>query len=424
LELRKARMGRKGKNRKPSMMRTGSRRLDEENGLNSSHNLSGIGLEFNRTKTYMNLVSNEIAAELRKEEKIRVSEDTCGHGLMRDVLDITSTLEEGVSAIVDDSFTKCFNKASKTVWNFNAYLFPFWLAGVFVRYLVLFPLRLVWLLSSFFVLNVLFALSRMLLPKSDFKFRLNTIIVHLISFCWVASWSAVIQCHGPKPTSSNGRVYVSNHTSMIDWLVLSQVTPFATVMQKHPGWLGLVQTYIMDGFGCVYFNRKDAKDREKVAQTIKERVNNSHGKFPLLIFPEGTCVNNRYTTMFKKGAFELDCAVCPVAVKYNKIFVDAFWSSRTQSFTMHLFELMTSWAVVADVYFLEPQYKREGETSIEFASRVQQMIAKKAQLKIVPWNGMLKYFKPSPKLCEQKREIFGTAIKARLQAEGTAPKED
>lgn len=74
---------------------------------------------------------------------------------------------------------------------------------------------------------------------------------------------------------------------------------------------------------------------------------------PLLIFPEGTCVNNHYTVMFKKvqeqifggllkfslnfnffislmvqGAFELGCTVCPIAIKYNKIFVDAFWNSR------------------------------------------------------------------------------------------------
>ncbi|KAF5198854.1 Glycerol-3-phosphate acyltransferase 3-like [Thalictrum thalictroides] len=49
---------------------------------------------------------------------------------------------------------------------------------------------------------------------------------------------------------------------------------------------------------------------------------------PLLIFPEGTCVNNHYTVMFKKGAIELGCTVCPIAIKYNKIFVDAFWNNR------------------------------------------------------------------------------------------------
>ncbi len=53
-------------------------------------------------------------------------------------------------------------------------------------------------------------------------------------------------------------------------------------------------------------------------------------------------------------------AVCPIAIKYNKIFVDAFWNSRRQSFTQHLLKLMTSWAVVCDVYFLEPQRQRPG----------------------------------------------------------------
>lgn len=57
---------------------------------------------------------------------------------------------------------------------------------------------------------------------------------------------------------------------------------------------------------------------------------------PLLIFPEGTCVNNEYCVMFKRGAFDLGCTVCPIAIKYNKIFVDAFWNSRRQSFTAHL----------------------------------------------------------------------------------------
>ena len=101
--------------------------------------------------------------------------------------------------------------------------------------------------------------------------------------------------------------------------------------------------------------------------------------------------------MFKRGAFDLGATVCPVAIRYNKIFVDAFWNSKRQSFTAHLVrghpylplehpsdpeilqpylgagvashafpvgtpvgdraqvKLMTSWAVVCDVCFLEPQ---------------------------------------------------------------------
>ena len=40
-------------------------------------------------------------------------------------------------------------------------------------------------------------------------------------------------------------MYVSNHTSMIDYLVLTQVSPFAVIQQKHKGWVGLLQRTAM-----------------------------------------------------------------------------------------------------------------------------------------------------------------------------------
>lgn len=72
-----------------------------------------------------------------------------------------------------------------------------------------------------------------------------------------------------------------------------------------------------------------------MAQRMKAHVQ-AADTTPLLIFPEGTCVNNEYCVMFKRGAFDLGATVCPVAIKYNKIFVDAFWNSKRQSFTAHL----------------------------------------------------------------------------------------
>ncbi len=53
---------------------------------------------------------------------------------------------------------------------------------------------------------------------------------------------------------------------------------------------------------------------------------------------------------------------------------------------------MSSWALVCDVYFLEPQKIQPGETSAEFAERVQCMIANKIGLKVAKWDGYLKYY--------------------------------
>lgn len=118
--------------------------------------------------------------------------------------------------------------------------------------------------------------------------------------------------------------------------------------------------------------------------------------------------------MFKRGAFDLGATVCPIAIKYNKIFVDAFWNSKKQSFTAHLAKIMRSWALVADVWFLEPQTKLPDESSTEFAARVQKMIADKARLKIAPWDGYLKYYnlgEKHPDLVERQRKIYGDRVR-------------
>lgn len=56
------------------------------------------------------------------------------------------------------------------------------------------------------------------------------------------------------------------------------------------------------------------------------------------------------------------------------------------------FKIMRSWALVCDVYFLEPQTRGEGESAQEFAERVQRLIADRARLKVAPWDGYLKYY--------------------------------
>ena len=51
---------------------------------------------------------------------------------------------------------------------------------------------------------------------------------------------------------------------------------------------------------------------------IKEHIQNEKSS-PLLVFPEGVCVNNEYCVMFKKGAFELGAVVYPIAIKYKYV---------------------------------------------------------------------------------------------------------
>lgn len=103
-------------------------------------------------------------------------------------------------------------------------------------------------------------------------------------------------------------------------------------------------------------------------------------------------MNNEYTVLFHKGAFELGCEVCPVAIKYNKRLLDPYWNTREQSFTQHILYLMTRWFMIADVWWLPPQRKAPGESSIDFANRVKAMISEAAGLKNLSWDGYLKNY--------------------------------
>jgi len=209
------------------------------------------------------------------------------------------------------------------------------------------------------------------------------------------------------------QIFVANHTTVMDIVLLQQHFNYAIVGQKHKGIMGFCQKHILDCMGCLWFNRSEAKDRMAIAQKIKQHIQNENNN-PLLVFPEGVCVNNEYCVMFKKGAFELGADVYPIAIKYNTLFVNAFWNSRKQSFIRHLFNLITSWAVVCDVWYLEPQTIRPNETPAQFANRVKAMIAKKAGLINVHWDGYLKYFRPSSRFMETKQRIFAQSLTRRF----------
>jgi glycerol-3-phosphate O-acyltransferase 3/4 len=223
----------------------------------------------------------------------------------------------------------------------------------------------------------------------------------------------VVRYHGACPPRRPNQIYVANHTTVLDIVVILNDRVVSLVGQRHQGVLGFFQTYVLDCMSNLWFDRMDNSDRSAMSRKIKEHIQDA-SKPPLLLFPEGTCVNNEYCVMFKRGAFEMDATIIPVAIKYNRLFGDAFWNSKLHSFPVYLARLMTSWCVVADITYLEPQTRREGETSIEFAGRVKAMICEAAGLQAVPWDGYLKYFKPSEREKRARQKIFAQILQHRF----------
>lgn len=287
--------------------------------------------DFDQDDKLVRQLSREVDHLLQSATEYDESEGTkSNQDIIRDVFDISSTLNDAASALVDDSFLRCFKSAMDEPWNWNFYLFPLWLVGVVVRNFILFPLRLITLLLGFVIFFILFhvrfrtcrdrrslmsrisiSLSRaprsflrqvsgLILRSGERRTKAERAAVHFLAQVFIVSWTGVVRYHGPRPVPKAGRVWVANHSSMIDYAVLSALTPFAAIMQLHKGWVGVMQKRYLAALGCLWFNRTETKDRALVSQKMKAHIM-AEGRTPLLIFPEGTCVNNEYCVMFKVG---------------------------------------------------------------------------------------------------------------------------
>ena len=100
--------------------------------------------------------------------------------------------------------------------------------------------------------------------------------------------------------------------------------------------------------------------------------------------------------MFKKGSFEVGGTIYPAAIKYDPRFGDPFWNSSKYGYVRYLLMMLTSWAIVCDVWYLPPMTRQDNESAIDFASRVKSEIALKGGLVDLAWDGGLKRAQVKP----------------------------
>ncbi|XP_061390081.1 glycerol-3-phosphate acyltransferase 3 [Musca vetustissima] len=247
------------------------------------------------------------------------------------------------------------------------------------------------------------------MPEGDRKRQLvNRILRHCFSVLSSAI-SAVINYHNEENRPTTG-ICVANHTSPIDVLVLMCDTTYSLIGQRHGGFLGILQRALARASPHIWFERGEAKDRHAVAERLKQHVSDPSNP-PILIFPEGTCINNTSVMQFKKGSFEVGGVIYPVAIKYDPRFGDAFWNSSKYSMLQYLYMMMTSWAIVCDVWYLPPMYRQQGESAIDFANRVKSVIAKQGGLVDLVWDGQLKRMKPKKEWKEMQQVEFIKRLK-------------
>jgi len=336
-----------------------------------------------------------------------------------DLSDVLDYVKTGVACIIEDEVTQRFEAEELKSWNLltrtndkfmfiNWKLTFFWGFGCFFRYCFLLPGRIAILIVGLLYMAVGMTVIGPF-KEGPFKKWLNH---HIATSCFQVlggAISAVITYHNVENRPKGG-ICVANHTSPIDVLMLASDMAYALTGQKHGGFLGYLQAQLSKASSQIWFERGESKDRAYVFNRLRAHVQDPD-KLPILIFPEGTCINNTSVMQFKKGSFDVGTVIYPVAIKYDPKFGDAFWNSSKYSMIPYLLTIMTSWAIVCDVWYLPPMHRKENEEAIDFANRVKKEIALKGGLVDLVWDGNLKRQEVKSEWKAAQQEQFSRRIK-------------
>ncbi|OIR58998.1 MAG: 1-acyl-SN-glycerol-3-phosphate acyltransferase [Amphiamblys sp. WSBS2006] len=311
----------------------------------------------------------------------------------------------GVGAIREDSFSVCFrppHAKEETLW------------GALSFFCFVFPQRVFFLFCS-----VSFFLASF--PVCVVFRRARVGVVWVFSRLLIKAIGMEVRQHGEKPRPNTRHFFVSNHTCYTDYLVLSSIDfPHSVIMQAHFGVLGFIQRWFFPVTDSVCFERGSGESRARAKRALRQKMQERRG-FPLLVFPEGTCVNNRFLLRFQKGVFEMGAVACPAAIKYTEDGTVPYWSTRDRSFLRQLFFLMRQRKIVGDVWWIPPMQQKKEETAIEFCERVRGEIAKHSGLPRVSWCGYLKHARftgQAGKIREERRRELGIRLKEMREEAG------
>lgn len=336
--------------------------------------------------------------------------------------DIMVFCKEGIESICQDEVTQRFDTEELSSWNlltrtnqsheFISYrLTILYYIGWVLRYIILLPFRFSLAIVAISLMIFGTGILGYLIPEGRIRKKGYNQLSKTCYRIMARAFSAVIKFHNIQNRARGGGICVANHTSPIDIIILGCDNTYAMVGQEHGGFFGFMLRAFSRASTHIWFKRSELEDRSAVGRRLKEHVADTN-KMPILIFPEGTCINNTSIMMFKKGSFETDGTIYPVAIKYDARFADPFWNSSKSNLVHHLLLIMTSWSLVVDIWYLPPQKRKQYETAIDFADRVKSEIARQGGLVDMQWDGALKRAAPKPQMKEKAQEIFSKFIKS------------
>uniref|UniRef100_A0A914LU01 Phospholipid/glycerol acyltransferase domain-containing protein n=1 Tax=Meloidogyne incognita TaxID=6306 RepID=A0A914LU01_MELIC len=261
-------------------------------------------------------------------------------------------------------------------------------ASFVFRFGALFPTRLALLICSFIFLFVC-CIVNLFWPFSPLT---RTYLAVIYCRMYTLGCGFIIRFHGTDNRPTRPGVICANHLSPNDVHVMFADIPlnrdylYLVTGQKHSGVIGALEKLIDKMCPSLWLERSDPESRRQFSVDVLKAARKSG---PVILFPEGYCTNNSQVLQFRKAVFQKDIIVYPVAIKQESRYGDSYW--KENYFFMYLLRVLTSWAIVYNVHYLAPQKCRPLEPPIEFAARIQRIIASRVGVRAAPSDGGIWY---------------------------------
>ncbi|XP_001355044.1 glycerol-3-phosphate acyltransferase 3 [Drosophila pseudoobscura] len=379
-----------------------SRQLEAERQASEREELQRLGEGWTHNPEVMEKRKSSLNSRRRGHKSILSEQKSRLCHQMELCCDIIS---EGIALVLEDDVTTRFVSAPLPAGEWNLLtrdlsvhvgrlswqLRVVWMLGLLFRYALLMPLRTVMCLSCLVVVPASTALIGLLCRLSCNRrvakwllrqtLRMNANCVPIMR-----------RYHNTENRPTKG-ICVCNHTNPLDVLILMCDVHYSLTGQRHDGILGIFQSSLSRVSPHMWFNRRIPGEREALGEALRQHMQ-SPDKPPILLFPEGTCINNTAVMQFKKGSFAVSDVVYPVAIRYDRRYGEAYWDSTRYSMFRYMLMLVTSWCLSCDIWYLPPMIRDPGESPVRFANRVKAAIAARAGLDDLPWDGNLKRWCP------------------------------
>ncbi|XP_066575802.1 lipid droplet-regulating VLDL assembly factor AUP1 isoform X2 [Amia ocellicauda] len=171
----------------------------------------------------------------------------------------------------------------------------------------------------------------------------------------------------PRQRDKNVKLYICNHVTQFDHNIINLLTSCNTPMAEGlPGFVcwarGFMELGMMSG-------------RSEMAESLRQYCS-TEGNLPLLLFPEEETTNGRVGLLkFSTWPFTVSDSVQPVALIAKRPFIPL--NTEESSWITELLWTFFIPFTVYQVRWLPTVSRQDGDSSQEFASKVQELLAMK-----------------------------------------------